>query len=111
MNPGNDKHRLLIESLPDAFAYYQIVNDSEDNPVDYIFLEVNRAFEQMTGLSRDEVIGKKVTEVYPGIENSDFDWISAYGKVALTGESIRFEQYFESVKSVYANLKVSHYIN
>ena len=39
--------------------------------VDYIFLEVNADFEEMTGLKRDKVIGKKVTEVLLGIEKSD----------------------------------------
>ena len=38
MEHGNDKHRLLIENLPDAFAYHQMVTDSEGEPVDYIFL-------------------------------------------------------------------------
>jgi len=35
MEPGNDKHRLLIENLPEAFAYHQLITDSEGKPVDY----------------------------------------------------------------------------
>ena len=49
METGNDKHRLLIENLPDAFAYHQVVTNREGKPVDYIFLEVNRAFEEIMG--------------------------------------------------------------
>jgi PAS domain S-box-containing protein len=96
MKPAKDKNHLLLENLPDGFARHQILIDSNGNPVDYLFLDVNPAFEKMTGLTRDRVIGKKVTEVLPEIENSHFDWIGTYGKVALTGESIRFEQYSES---------------
>jgi len=91
MKPGPDKHRLLIESLPDAFAYHQIVTDEEGAPHDYIFLEINNAFEKMTGLERDEVIGKRVTTVLPEIEKSDFDWIGTFGQVALSGKPARFE--------------------
>ena len=39
METGKDKYRLLIDNLPDAFAYHQIITDSSGNPVDYIFLE------------------------------------------------------------------------
>ena len=56
-------------------------------------MEVNTAFEKMTGLRGDEILGKRVTEVIPGIEASDFDWIRTYGKVALTGQPVAFEQY------------------
>jgi len=64
MESGNYKHRLLIENLPDAFAYHKFIADSSGNPVDYIFLDVNPAFEQMTGLSREQVTGKKTTELH-----------------------------------------------
>lgn len=97
MKPEKDSYRLLIKHLPDAFAYHQIVLDDHGTPEDYIFLEINNAFEEMTGLKRETVIGKKVTEVLPGIEKNKFDWIGTYGKVALSGESIRFENFSESL--------------
>ncbi len=95
MNQEAEKYRLLLENLPDAFAYHQVVADKEGAPADYIFLEVNAAFEEMTGLKRDKVIGKKVSEVLPGIDKSEFDWIGIYGKVAQSGISARFENYSE----------------
>ncbi len=101
MEFGNDKYRLLIKNLPDAFAYHQIITDSGGNPVDYVFLDVNPAFEEITGLTREKIIGKKVTQILPGISDSGFDWIGTYGKVALTGESICFEQYSEPLDRWY----------
>ncbi|RQD86501.1 PAS domain S-box protein, partial [Methanosalsum natronophilum] len=101
MAPGNDKYRLLMENLPDAFAYHKIVTDSEGEPVDYIFLDVNPAFEKMTGLSRYEILNKRVREIMPELKNSSFDWIGAYGKVALTGENASFESYSEQLKRWY----------
>jgi len=102
MNPWQDRYRHLLHYLPDSFAYHQIIADGSSNPVDYIFLEVNPAFEQMTGLSREQVIGKKATELHPRIENSDFDWIGTFGKVALTGENASFEHYFDTSDRWYA---------
>jgi PAS domain S-box-containing protein len=95
MAPENDSYRFLIENMPDAFAYHQIVTADDGTAVDYIFLKVNQAFEEMTGLKRDIIIGKKVTDVLPGIEKSEFDWIGIYGKVALSGEPVRFESFSE----------------
>jgi PAS domain-containing protein len=49
-----DSYRLLIEHLTDAFAYHQIILDDQGIPVDYVFLEINKAFEEMTGLKRQD---------------------------------------------------------
>jgi diguanylate cyclase (GGDEF)-like protein/PAS domain S-box-containing protein len=95
MNGEADKYRLLFEKMPDAFAYHQVIYNDRGLPVDYLFLEVNSAFETLTGLQREKVIGRKATEVHPEIIDSEFDWIAVYGRVALEGKSIRFEQYFE----------------
>lgn len=97
MKTEKDSYRLLIEHLPDAFAYHQIILDDQGIPVDYIFLEINKAFEEMTGLKRQEMIGKKATEILPGIEKAEFNWIGTYGKVALGGEQTRFESFYETL--------------
>jgi len=65
-----------------AFALHEIIVDEQGVPVDYRFLEVNPAFEELTGLDSDAVIGKTVRDVLPEIEP---EWIERYGKVALTG--------------------------
>lgn len=101
MNPGDKRYRLLVENLPEGFAYHQVVVNGDGNPVDYIFLEVNKAFENLTGLKRENIIGKRVTEVLPGIKDSSFDWIGTYGRIALSGETIKFEQYSEPLNSYY----------
>ncbi|KAF0214654.1 MAG: multi-sensor signal transduction histidine [Geobacteraceae bacterium] len=87
------RYRLLFEHMINGFALHKIVIDDKGKPVDYIFLEANSAFERLTGLMRINIVGKRVTEVLPGIENDPADWIGTYGMVALTGKDARFEQY------------------
>ncbi len=101
MNQNIDTACQVIENLPNAYAKHRIVTDDEGNPTDYIFLQVNPAFEEATGLSKDAILGKKVTEVLPGIENSSFDWIGKYGKVALFDEEHRFEQFSDILQRWY----------
>ncbi|MBN1244189.1 PAS domain S-box protein [Candidatus Bathyarchaeota archaeon] len=95
------RYRSLLENMMNAFAYHKIVFDEDGKPVDYVFREVNKAFERLTGLKRDEIIGKKVTEVLPGIEKDPADWIGVYGMVAITGKPIRFENYARNLKKWY----------
>lgn len=86
-------YQAVIEQSPVAFAYHKIVLDGAGVPCDFIFLQVNRAFEEMTGLRRENILGKKAAEVTPGIMGEKFDFIAAYGDIALRGGTAEFEQY------------------
>ncbi len=101
LNDSERKYRSLFENMTSAFALHKIVQDKDDNPTDYIFLEVNDSFERMTGLAKEKLIGKKVTEVFPGIEKESARWIELYGKVASTGEAVQFERFFEPLQKWY----------
>ncbi|PLX80685.1 MAG: hypothetical protein C0616_07270 [Desulfuromonas sp.] len=84
------KFQQLFNEMMDAFSYHQIIRDEDGNPVDYRFLEVNPAFERMTGLKASEIVGRKVSEVLPTIEQF---WIETFGRVALTGEKVHFRHF------------------
>jgi PAS domain S-box-containing protein len=92
--------RLMFEHMTSGCAYHQMVYEG-DRPVDYVFVEANPAFERQTGLRRDQIIGKRVTEVLPGIRQ-DGDWIETYGRVATTGEPVRFERSADSLGRWYS---------
>ncbi|MGF7117884.1 PAS domain S-box protein [Methanobacterium oryzae] len=82
-----------------GFASCKILTDNENNPVDFTYLKVNKAFEKFTGLKKEEVLNKKVTEVLPYEEVEEA--IQIYGKVALTGESTTFEYSIPSLDKYY----------
>lgn len=87
----------LFTKMLDGFALHEIV--WEDNqPVDYRFLSINPAFETMTGLSADKVIGKTVREVIPDIEPH---WIEVYGRVAGTGHPVTFESKWSAINKFF----------
>ena len=66
--------------------------------MDYRFLDINPAFEKLTGLSRAEVIGKTHNELLP--DDSPL-WVEQYGSVALNGVPKRFEHYSPAIKRYY----------
>lgn len=96
---ANQDYQLLFREMVVAFAVHEILCDESGHPINYRFLAVNPAFEQMTGLHADEIIGKTVLEVLPQTEPY---WIETYGKVALNGENISFQQYSAGLDKYYA---------
>jgi PAS domain S-box-containing protein len=96
---SEEQFRYLFENSIDSVAVHQIILDEGNNPIDYIFLSANVAFEKQTGLKVSDIVGKRVTEVIPGVEKTTL--IAIYGKVALAGESISFEQYFKPLDRHY----------
>ena len=87
------RYHLLFENMLDGFAYCRMLYDDCGHPVDFIYLDTNSAFEQLTGLK--EVKGKRVTEVIPGIKEPHPELFDAYSRVALTGQPERFEIEFK----------------
>lgn len=82
-----------------GFAYIKIIFDAESHPIDFIYLKVNKRFQELTGLKNVE--GKRVTELIPRIEKSNPELIEAYGQVALTGKPKEFEIYLEQLSSYF----------
>ena len=93
--------RKLFLSIPNGMALHRVLLDHNNKPVDYVFVEVNEPFEELTGLESANIIDNRVTEVLPGIENDSQDWIGRYGTVAITGKGEIFESDSEILKRWY----------
>ena len=107
LQESEEYYRSLFNNMLNGYAYCQMYFD-QGRPVDFIFLNVNKAFGDLTGLI--DVIGKKVSEAIPGIRESDPKLLEMCGRVTLTGTPERAEVYVESLKmwfsiSVYSPLK------
>ena len=85
LRDSEDRYRTLFNSMDEGYCIAEVFFDENNKPVDYLFLEVNPSFEALTGLHG--ALGKRMREFVPDLEKF---WFETYGKVALTGESIRF---------------------
>jgi PAS domain S-box-containing protein len=88
---GEAMERLLFQDSPTAIALQETVTDPAGRPIDHLFLDVNPAFEQLVGLRREQVVGRRATEVLPGTQDEAL--AQALGRVALTGQAARFESH------------------
>ncbi len=90
LRQSEERFKTILESIEAAFAIVQVKFDANDQPVDYLFVEANPAFERQAGV---DLRGKWVTEFAPDLEQF---WFETYGHVAKTGEPASFENYAEA---------------
>jgi PAS domain S-box-containing protein len=86
LRDSEQRFHTLFDSLIEGFCTIEMIFDEADNPVDYCFLQINQAFEGLTGLH--EAQGKRMRELAP---DHDAHWFEIYGRVASTGEPARFQ--------------------
>ncbi len=89
-------YKQLIEASPIGYSYNEIICDDAGRPCDFKIIDVNSAYEKITGLQRSEIIGRQITEVLPRVLNYEFDWIDFYGDIALNGCKKNHEYYSEN---------------
>jgi len=92
------KYRLLFENMTSGFALHEIITDQNNKPIDYRYLEINPAFEKLTGVPVSALLGKTLRDLMPDTEEY---WIETFGKVAITGESIAYENYSRELGRYY----------
>jgi len=98
LSRSEENYRMLFEGMLEGFALHEIICDDSGRPVDYRFLSINPAFEKMTGIRAADAIGKTVRELMPETEAV---WIDRYGRVALTGEAIQFEEHSSALGRIF----------
>jgi PAS domain S-box-containing protein len=91
LRESEERYRSLFENMLHGFAYCKMLYDDDGRPLDFIYLDVNSAFGKLTGL--ENVVGKRVTEVIPGIREAHPELFDIYGRVASTGrpENVEIE--------------------
>jgi signal transduction histidine kinase/CheY-like chemotaxis protein len=82
LRQSEEHYRSLFDNMLNGLAYCKMLF-KDGQPQDFICLNANRALETLTGLRN--VVGKRATEVFPGIRKSDPGLFELFGRVALTG--------------------------
>lgn len=90
-----EKFRILFENMIEGYAFCRLVIEN-DQACDWVYLKVNQSFENLTGLK--DVVGRKASEVIPGIHQQTPELLEAYTRVSRTEKPERFEIYVEPLK-------------
>jgi hypothetical protein len=87
---SEERYRTLFNSIDQGFCVFEMLFDEANVPVDYRFLEINPVFEKMTGIPNDQALsGKTARQLIANLEDK---WVEIYGRIALTGEPVRFTE-------------------
>ncbi|MEO6525478.1 MAG: PAS domain-containing protein [Gemmatimonadaceae bacterium] len=90
------RYRSLFESLDEGFCIGEVLFDEKGTAVDFRWLETNPAFVRQSGLVN--AVGHTALELMPAVAQS---WFDRYGRVALTGETTRFQSVAEHTNRWY----------
>lgn len=91
---SEENYQLLFTQMQEGVALHEMIFDEQGTAVDYRFIEVNPAFEKLTGLKQADVIGKRVKEVLPDTEQV---WIETYSRVVASGEPELIQNYSQEL--------------
>ncbi len=81
LRQAESRYKLIFENMSNCVAVYQAADQGKD----FIFLEFNAAAERVEKIRADEVIGRRITEVFPGVKKIGF--LDALQRVYKSGES------------------------
>jgi diguanylate cyclase (GGDEF)-like protein/PAS domain S-box-containing protein len=93
LRQSEQQYRSLFDNMQHGFALHEIVTDESGKPVNYRLLVANRTYSEITGVDSKMIVGRLVTELFPGVHQDKVDWIGLLGEVALTGTPCRIESY------------------
>lgn len=105
-------YESLIRKSPFGFSFHKIILDENGVPHDYEFLDINEAYEKITGLKKSEIAGKRISDIF-SLSNIEIqNRIKIFGNVALHNTQNSYEQYSLALSkwfmvSIYSPMK--HY--
>lgn len=102
-NKLQDSQYELINNVDEGFALHELIYDNDNIPIDYRFLTINNAFQDLTGLQKNNVIGHRVYELLPETEPY---WLETYSNVVIKQEKCNFINYSKELDKYF---KVSAY--
>lgn len=92
---SKDAYIDALQNVECSFAYHKAIFDDEGKMIDYIFLDVNKAFEKMTGLRREEVINKRLVADITSNRDHALTWVREYENIVYEKKMVEFEKYSE----------------
>ncbi len=85
------KFESLFYASNEGIALHDAVYDEKGRIIDYRILDVNPAYERITGITKSKAAGKLASELY-GTDEPPY--LDIYSKVCVTGKPATLETYF-----------------
>jgi PAS domain S-box-containing protein len=87
-------YRLLFANMAEGFALYELLYDGQGQPADWRVLEVNDAYTRHTGVAREQIVGRRISEVFPAAIP---EYLPRFAQVVATQTPLEFDTYAQAV--------------
>jgi PAS domain S-box-containing protein len=94
LRQGEQKYRVLFENMTEGFALYELLYDAHGHPVDWRVMEINDAYTHHTGITRERILGRRISEVFPA---AVAEYLPRFSAVVATQTPSDYETYATSV--------------
>ncbi len=94
LRASEEKYRLLFQNMAEGFALYELLYDEQGEPADWRILEVNAAYTRHTGIARDRIVGRRISELF---SQAIPEYLSRFAAVVATQTPSEFETYAKAV--------------
>jgi PAS domain S-box-containing protein len=94
LRQSEEKFRVLFENMVEGFALYELLYDDHGQPADWLVLEVNDAYMRQTGVAREQIVGRRISEVFPA---EIAEYLPRFSQVVATQTSVEFDTYANAV--------------
>ncbi len=94
LRASEEKYRLLFQNMAEGFALYELLYNEEGQAVDWRVLEVNNAYTHHTGVAREQIVGRRISELFP---EAVVEYLPRFTAVVETQTSNEFETYATAV--------------
>lgn len=95
LRKSEQRYRQLFNSMTEMFQIIELIHDENGKAFDYYYRDVNPAFEKLVGKSREQLLNRRVKELFPDVKDN---WFEMYDEVYKTGNSARFENFGDILK-------------
>lgn len=91
----------IVQASPNAFVYFKLIRDSDDNVIDGIYKDINPAYECLIGMKKEDLVGKKVSEIFEPKVLKTLRWLKAGGKAEKKQGHDKMDYYSEVTHQFY----------
>jgi PAS domain S-box-containing protein len=91
LKENEEKLNALFTSLTEMVVMHELVLNAAGEAIDYRIIDCNKVFTEVTGIRKEDAIGKLATEVY---QTDPPPYLEKYAKVGLGGDPHEFNIFY-----------------
>ena len=95
---SEERYKTLVSEMQQGLVLFEGSDNEEGKIINYKLLDSNASYERLTGLKKEDILGKTLYEIFPNMEKSLVEKIQ---RVSITGQSVHYQRYIKEKDKYY----------